>query len=50
MSTHRNTQLNVYPVLTSLGEVERLASMDPNLYFDLLALVKEEFAVTDAYL
>lgn len=24
--------------------------MDPNLYFDLLALVKEEFTVTDAYL
>lgn len=50
MSTHRNTQLNVYLVLTSLGEVERLASMDPNLYFDLLTLVKEEFEVADAYL
>jgi Zn-dependent protease len=49
MSTLR-ISLESYSVLTSLREVERLASMDPNLYFELLALVKEEFAVTDAYL
>ncbi len=31
-------------------ERDRLASVDPDLYFALLALVKEAFTVTDAYL
>ncbi len=47
---NHSTHLHVYSVSTSLEEVERLASVDPNLYFDLLAIIKEEFAVTDAYL
>jgi len=33
-----------------LEEGDRLASVDPDLYFTLLALVKEAFTVTDAYL
>jgi Zn-dependent protease len=45
-----STQLAVYSTVPHLEEEDRLASMDPDVYFALLALVKEEFTVTDAYL